>query len=431
MENLQIKKLGEGEFSSPLADRATHFIDDNSRILVCSRTDEIEPILAKGATIPSFEAAGPRETLFFNPEKTTCGLVTCGGLCPGLNNVIRSVVYTLDRGYQIKRILGFKYGFAGIISKDNPLHLTQEMVEDIHLQGGSLLGSSRGPHDPGEMAESLHRRGVNILLTIGGDGTLRGASAIAAACAERDFPISVIGIPKTIDNDLSWIQRSFGFATAVEEARKVIASAHAEARGAKDGIGLVKLMGRHSGFIAAHATLANSDVNICLVPEVAFDMEGERGFLSALERRLNRKGHAVVVVAEGAGQDFIPASGATDDSGNQKLRDVGVFLKQEIMSYFHKKGREVTLKYIDPSYIIRSLPANSLDSEFCASLGQHAVHAGMTGRTDMLVGSWNNHFIHLPISLAVGQRRHLQEDGAIWPRVLEATRQPRTMTSSR
>ncbi|MEM8931711.1 MAG: ATP-dependent 6-phosphofructokinase, partial [Acidobacteriota bacterium] len=302
-------------------------------------------------------------------------------------------------------------------------------VEPIHRLGGSILGSSRGPRDVDAMVDHLEALGIRILFTIGGDGTLRGASAIADTIRSRGLDIAVVGIPKTIDNDIACIERSFGFATAVDEARQALVGAHAEARGAWNGIGLVKLMGRHSGFITAHASLANSDVNFCLVPEVPFTLDGSGGFLDALEHRLLDRHHAVVVVAEGAAQDILqdPAHVTHDASGNVKLQDVGPFLKRKIRQHLDARGIDHTVKYIDPSYIVRSMPASSIDAEYCLQLGQHAVHAAMAGRTDMVVGYWNRHFTHVPIDVAVARRKRLDPAGGTWQRVLEATGQPTSM----
>jgi 6-phosphofructokinase 1 len=246
------------------------------------------------------------------------------------------------------------------------------------------------------------------------------------------LPIGVIGVPKTIDNDLDWIWRSFGFDTAVGAACEAIMAAHDEARGVYDGVGIVKLMGRYSGFIAAHATLACSDVNFCLVPEVAFTLEGAGGFLDCLERRLAAKHHAVIVVAEGAGQDLIPDTGPArrDTSGNLLLKDIGVYLCEAIKQRARERGREALIRYIDPSYMIRSLPASSFDAQLCLALGQHAVHAGMAGRTDMLVGAWNQRFTHVPIPLAIAQRKRLDPQAEIWKRVLETTGQPASMRAA-
>jgi 6-phosphofructokinase 1 len=429
-EQLRIRSLGPCEIPSPLAQRDTLFVDEGRRVLTCSDTVELKPYIDTCTMPPAFEPAGARHSIFFEPSKVTAGIVTCGGLCPGLNDVIRSIVMTLSYGYGAKRILGFRYGYAGLARepREPAVELGPADVRDIHHDGGSLLGSSRGPQEPAEMVETLAELGVNVLFTIGGDGTLRGAAAIAAEIGRRGLPISVIGIPKTIDNDLAWTVRSFGFVTAVEEGRKAIEAAHSEARGAWNGVGLVKLMGRHSGFIAAQSSLANADVNFCLVPEVPFALHGETGFLSALRSRLEEKHHAVVVVAEGAGQDLLEqAPPVYDASGNVKLGDVGTFVRDEIRRHFAEAGRPVDVKYIDPSYIIRSLPANAVDSEFCLMLGQDAVHAGMAGRTNMVVAFWNRHFTHVPIELAVATRKRLDPEGAIWQGVLKATGQPASM----
>jgi 6-phosphofructokinase 1 len=354
--------------------------------------------------------------------------VTCGGLCPGINNAIRAIVLTLHYAYGVPRILGFRYGYAGLTSQSGsePFLLSPATVDTIHEDGGTLLGTSRGQRDIGDMVDTLRRWNVGVLFAIGGDGTMRGARALHQEIVHRGLRIGIIGIPKTIDNDLAWIERSFGFNTAVAEARRVVAGAHAEARGAWNGIGLVKLMGRYAGFIAAHASLASSDVNFCLVPEVPLTLDGECGFLRALEQRLDEKHHAVIVVAEGAGQDLLhdPTHPEYDPSGNRRLKDIGVFLRDQITHYFAARHKEMTIKYIDPSYTIRSLPADSLDAECCLMLGQHAVHAGMAGCTDMLVSYWNQHFVHVPLGCVMHVRPQLDMQGEIWQRVLEATGQP-------
>ena len=426
VEQLKISRLGDGQIPSPLAKGGEIFADDEARVLVPSELAQLE---GRDGDPPTFEMAGPRRQIFFDPETLGCGILTCGGLCPGLNDVIRSLVLTLRWGYGVKRILGFRYGYNGLTRKPRaaPVELTREAVDHIHQEGGTVLGSSRGPQDVAEMVGVLVERDIRLLFTIGGDGTLRGAAAIADEVRRRGLDIAVVGIPKTIDNDLSWIERSFGFATAVEEASRAIAAAHTEARGAWNGVGLVKLMGRHSGFIAAHATLSNSDVNFCWVPEVPLRLDA---FLAALAQRLEDRHHAVVVVAEGAGQDLLEedADGTVRDaSGNVQLGDIGPFLKAKIKRFFAERGQPMSIKYIDPSYIIRSLPANSIDSEYCLLLGQHAVHAGMSGRTGMMVGYWNQRFTHVPLRLAAGQRKQIDPDANVWQRVLGATGQPRSM----
>lgn len=423
-EQLTIQRLGAPLYPSPLRGHE-RFVDEADRVLVSPWANEVSALL-RGAGAPAFERAGPRELLFFQPARASCGIVTCGGLCPGENDVIRSIVLTLTHSYGVQRVLGYRYGYAGLSpnAPEPPIELTAERVESLHGQGGTVLASSRGPQDVALMVETLDRERVDVLFAIGGDGTLRGAAAIADEVARRGLAIAVVGVPKTIDNDLDWIDRSFGFSTAVEQARNAVAAAHIEARGAWNGIGLLELMGRHSGFIAAHACLANPDVNFCLVPEVPFPIEGSCGLLWALERRLEARHHAVLVVAEGAARDAVEAAElARDPSGNLRLRGVGAWLRERIERHFFAQGQEVTVKFIDPSYLVRSGPANASDSELCLRLGQHAVHAAMAGCTRLLVGSWHGHFTHVPIALATARRRQLDPSGPLWRSVLEATGQ--------
>ena len=422
--DLVISKLGEARIPSPMA--TVDFVRDDERVLYHDRLRDIKAFLDEGKTPPRFDLAGPREKIYFDPSKLKCGIVTCGGLCPGLNDVIRAIVLGLFHHYGVRTVFGFRFGFEGLTHchGHTPFELNPESVKDIHRLGGSILASSRGPQDVFEMVDTLERMNVGILFTIGGDGTLRGAQAIAEEIEARRLKIGVIGIPKTIDNDIAFVEASFGFETAVTESRTAIESANTEAVGAKNGVGLVKLMGRESGFIAAYATLANNDVNFCLVPEVDFTLEG---LLQALQERVERRGHAVIVVGEGAGQTLMGHTGERDASGNIRFNDIGLFLKDRINHHFKKEGMEINLKYIDPSYTIRSLPANPHDSAFCLQMGHHAVHAGMSGRTNMLVGSWRNKFTHVPIRLAASNRKRIDPDGRLWSTVLSCTGQPREM----
>ena len=422
--SFDVSSLGECHIPSPMD--GAQFVSEKEHVLYHSNVSEIESFLNKGLQPPHFEMAGPREKIFFDPSGLTCGIVTCGGLCPGINDVIRAIVMSLHYHYGVKTVFGFRYGYEGLSSQygHTPLKLTPENVSEIHQMGGTILGSSRGPQDISDMIDTLEQMKIGILFTIGGDGTLRGAQAIVQEIERRGLPIGIIGIPKTIDNDISYVQQSFGFDTAVTESRPALYSAHAEATGARNGIGLVKLMGRESGFIAAYATLAYSEVNFCLVPEVEFTLET---FLKALKVRMELRGHALIVVGEGAGQYLMAGNQEQDASGNVRFEDIGLFLKSQITGYFKKVGMEINLKYIDPSYIIRSMPANARDSAFCLLLGHNAVHAGMAGRTNMLVGFWNNTFTHLPISPAVSQRKKISAESRLWSNVIESTGQPREM----
>ena len=422
--NFAISKLGECRIPSPM--KGVHFVTDDENVLYHGKLQELESYLRDGKAPPHFEIAGPRERIYFDASKLKCGIVTCGGLCPGTNDVIRAVVLSLHYHYGVRTVFGFRYGYEGLTYRygHEPLELTPAVVDDLHQQGGTVLGSSRGPQQVSEMVDTLEQMNIGLLFTIGGDGTLRGAQGIAEEIGRRGLKIGVVGIPKTIDNDVSYVQQTFGFETAVSEATEAIYSAHAEAAGARNGVGLVKLMGRHSGFIAAYATLANSDVNYCLVPEVRFTLDA---FLQALKKRLQGRRHAVVVAAEGAGQDLLEANAERDASGNIRLGDIGTFLRDQINDYFKKAGMEVSVKYIDPSYTIRSMPANPHDSAFCLILGHNAVHAGMAGRTGMVVGNWRGEFTHVPIAAAVSRRKQIDPRGKLWTGVISTTGQAREL----
>jgi len=378
------------------------------------------------------ESAGPRERIYFEPSKVHAAIVTCGGLCPGLNDVIRAIVMCLWYRYGVRKISGVRYGYRGLIEGFNLplLELTPELVSDIHRNGGTILGSSRGYGDrSGQIVNMLERLGINMLFTIGGDGTQRGALGIAEEIERRGLKITVVGVPKTIDNDLSFVQVSFGFQTAISKAVDAVASAHTEAVCALNGIGLVKVMGRQSGFIAAGTALAINDVNFVLIPEVPFELDGANGLLNHLDNRLKLRGHAVILVAEGAGQNLLERKDAVDASGNIKLTDIGVYLKQRIEQYFRNKDIEINLKYIDPSYIIRAAPANPNDSVYCERLGSNAVHAAMSGKTELLIGLLHNRFVHIPMRMAVSRRNCIDPDGGLWRDVIDATGQPMLMTN--
>jgi 6-phosphofructokinase 1 len=410
---------------SSAGDQLADYTPDQARVLVDTDLERVSSVFHGGETPDSLELAGPREQIYFDPSKLKAGIVTCGGLCPGLNDVIRGLVMTLHHRYGVPTIFGFKYGFAGL----NPeyghpvLELSPESVRDIHTRGGTILGTSRGHQDVGTMVDTLERMNIGLLFTIGGDGTFRGALAIADEIAARGLKIGVVAIPKTIDNDIEWVDHTFGFQTAVSHAAAAIVAGYAEASSAENGIGLVKLMGRESGFIAASAALAVRNVNIVLVPEVPFSLEGENGLIAYLGRRMEIGKFSVIVAAEGAGQDLLQSEGKTDASGNVKLGDIGTFLRDQIVRRLHGQHR-FTIKYIDPSYIIRSAPADSNDAIFCGHLAQAAAHAGMTGRTAMAVGRWQRSFTHIPLQLMVMGRKKIDPEGDLWRSLLESTGQP-------
>jgi 6-phosphofructokinase 1 len=416
---MQVTTLGEATLPSPIR----YFVDDRIRVPA-----EIATIPGVAPADPiTFELAGPRAKLFFDPRQTRAAIVTCGGLCPGLNNVIRSVFLELHHMYGVKEVLGFRNGYQGLdpAAGEPPIRLTPDFVENIHKDGGTVLGTSRGPVDLVKAVDNLIRLEVNILFTVGGDGTQRGANLLFQEARKRGHALSVVGIPKTVDNDVAYVSQTFGYFTAVEEACKVIERAHTEAKSVKNGIAVVKLMGRHAGFVAAGATVASQDVNFTLIPEQPFSLEGAAGLLAALKSRVLKRAHAVVVAAEGAGQDLIPASSQERDaSGNLKSKDIGLFLKDRIESYFKLEQIPVVLRYFDPSYFVRSSRADAEDSILCDLFARNAVHAAMAGKTGLVIGYVHDKFVHVPIERLAGQKRCLDLNSGWWHAVLASTGQP-------
>jgi 6-phosphofructokinase 1 len=429
------------------------------RVLLDDRLSKVAEHRGDPSRTPAFELAGPRDRIFFDPSRLRAGIVTCGGLCPGINNVIRGLVLELSQGYRVSEIFGFRYGYGGLVGKGGhePVKLTPSMVADIHNGGGTSLGTSRGDQDAREMVERLDQLDIGVLFVVGGDGTLRGAMKLVDEIRRRDLLISVVGIPKTIDNDIHFIDRSFGFESAYSAAVDVIRGAHVEATGASNGIAVVKLMGRHSGFIACHAAIASTDVDAVLIPEVPVQLEGDTGLFHFLEHRLDKNAHAVIVVAEGAGQELCvdaeasrisgaeasPISTAeasrgrdgrsshpppTDPSGNVRLRDIGVVLRDRVIDHFRQRRIDVTVKYVDPSYHIRSVPALPNDSLYCWNMARNAVHAAMAGNTEMLIGRWHGRFVHVPMPLATRYRKQVDTTGDLWMAVVESTGQPLSWT---
>jgi 6-phosphofructokinase 1 len=425
--DLSIENLGPCKVENPLQKASRCYVSDEMKICLPIGADYIEKCLKEGRKPLTLEIAGPRPYIYFDPSKTRAAIVTCGGLCPGINDVIRSIVFTLYFSYGVQHIFGIRYGLQGFIPKygHDLMELTPQIVSNIHELGGTILGTSRGHQPIEEIVDALERLNVQILFMIGGDGTFRAANKIKEEISRRGLKIAVVAVPKTIDNDIYFISKTFGFDTAVEMACQAIRCAHTEAVAVPNGIGLVKVMGRYSGFIAAAATLARKEVNFCLIPEDDFDLEGPQGLLAALEKRLQSRKHAVIVVAEGAGQKYVqPEKPEYDASGNLKLGDIGKFLKDRIKEYFSQKGIEIYLRYIDPSYIIRSVPAIVDDRIYCGFLGQYAVHAAMAGKTGLMVSYLNDRYVHVPLSAAIKKRKFINLKSRFWQSVLESTGQP-------
>jgi 6-phosphofructokinase 1 len=434
--DLTVRSLGTARIDSPLSGmldawRTTeHYVNEHDRVLLDDTLSTAVSRRVPVAELPALEPCGPRRKIFFDPSKTRAGIVTCGGLCPGLNDVIRGLVRSLVHHYGVRRVVGFRNGYQGFIASyaHDVVELTPENVADITGEGGTVLGTSRGPQDPEQIVDCLERLNINVLFVVGGDGSMRGAMAIAEVAAERELRISVVGIPKTIDNDIPYIDQSFGFQTAFSRAAESIRAVNTEARSTPHGVGLVKLMGRHSGFIAAYAALANHDADVVLIPEVDFEPDGPDGLLAYVHRRMREHGHVVVVIAEGAGQHLLGAAtspdGVTDASGNTRLNDIGPYLRARIDGHLRDNGIIPSIRYIDPSYAIRSVPANAYDKAYCLRLAHNAVHAAMAGRTAMVVGRLRRRFVHIPMALAVSRRNQVDPHGDLWMSVLESTGQP-------
>ncbi|MGB8331740.1 MAG: ATP-dependent 6-phosphofructokinase [Polyangiales bacterium] len=421
-QDLLVPTLGPGTFPSPLEAKSRMFTDESMRVRVTRHigaTPELDTL--------SFEEAGPRHRLFFDPADTTAAFVTCGGLSPGINNVLRSGFLELVHNYGLRRILGIRNGYAGLNPDSGlePMFMTERFVQNIHHLGGTVLGSSRGAQEPAVMVDFIEAQEIDILFCIGGDGTQRGAHKIQQEIEKRGLAKSVIGIPKTIDNDVPYVELTFGHVTALEVASEILRGAHVEAAGATNGVGLVKLMGRDAGFIAAGAALASQEANFVLVPEVPFPLDGQGGFLETLERRILTRGHALIVVAEGAGQHLLGSTGLERDaSGNRRYQDIGIFLRDRIELHFADRKLQLNLKYIDPSYVIRSVPANAWDRILTDRMARAAVHAAMAGKTDAMIGYWNQEIVHVPISTAMAERKRMPLQSDLWNAVLATTGQP-------
>lgn len=432
-----IENLGECTVPSPIklsavfGDGTANYVRDDTFVINNINVYATgKPVVLDSSNL--MEKAGPRQKIYFDPTHVRAGICTCGGLCPGLNDVIRAIVRCLNTRYGVKTIKGYRFGYHGFFAEEGyaPLDLDRYVIDDIHKIGGTYLGTSRGGGQRvKEIVDCLERDGINMLFIIGGDGTQRGSYDIACEVESRKLKCAVVGIPKTVDNDLMFIDRSFGFETAVQRAKEAVAAVHMEAASQINGIGLVKIMGREAGFIATEAALASHETNFCLIPEVPFEMDGDKGFLACLERRLAKRGHAVIVVSEGAGQDLLTSTNATDASGNKKLADIGVFLKSEIEKYFKSKNIEINLKYIDPSYQVRASVTTAADSIYCERLGNNAVHAAMAGKTKLVIGLVHDKFVHIPIKAVTAHRNAVDPEGSLWRDALDATGQPILMVN--
>eukprot|EP00611_Tribonema_gayanum_P027180 TRINITY_DN6637_c0_g1_i1.p1 TRINITY_DN6637_c0_g1~~TRINITY_DN6637_c0_g1_i1.p1 ORF type:complete len:491 (+),score=176.63 TRINITY_DN6637_c0_g1_i1:136-1608(+) len=422
--NLEIKSNTSGQptYYNRLTGDAECIIDEHVR-------DERKAPVAK-----AFLRAGPRAKLHFDPVKVNAAVVTCGTLCPGLNSVIHHLRDTLTTIYGAQKVYGVRGGWGGFHNPQTPvieLHDDASDVsgrESLQHRAGSILGCAAGGFDLYKIMDFIKRKEISQLYVIGGDGAQRGAHRIAVECAARNWNVSIAGIPKSVNNDIDIIDRSFGFMTAVEAAQNAIRCATIEAKcNVPNGIGIVKLMGRSTGYLAAYATMASGDVDLCLVPEVPVVLEGKNGCLPHLERVVKKQGYAVVVVSDGAGQSVLSEAAAEARAACQPAPSIGPFLKCEIEAYFKRKCKPVTVKYIDPSVAVRSVAANAFDQILCLQLAQNAVHGAMAGYTAFAAGVVNNRTCMLPMTeITENSPKSLNPRGRTWERVLCITGQPGT-----
>jgi len=414
-------------------------VDDN-----CEDDDDDEEcnVGRAGINAEAFVLAGPRAEISFDPSISKAAVVTCGGLCPGLNTVVRELAMCLSRQYGVQQIVGIPQGYRGFLYPEEWKSLDETVVQNLHNQGGSMLGSSRGGHDTDAIVDSLVKFGINLLFVVGGDGTVRGAAKIAEEVKRRGLAISVACIPKTIDNDIPLIDRTFGFESAVEAARDAINVANTEAEGFPFGLGVVKVMGRNSGFIAMHSALGSCVADLVLVPEVDFYLDGKGGIVDHLYERLLAHDKAVVVVAEGAGQKLMAELGAAgeevkDASGNVLLDDIGPWLCKQLKQRLDERlekasvhGDKLTLKYVDPSYMVRGIPPNTADNLYCLQLAHNAVHGAMAGFSSFIVGSVNTKECYVPIGLVANKRNVIDTSHqSLWEMVVFSTGQPSFQTN--
>ena len=418
---LKVARLGEGKIDSPCAGRAltNERIDLDVGLGLQTDYENLQRY--------SLELAGARKKIYFDPQKMRVAIVSCGGICPGINSVIKSIVNTAHRVYGIPSIYGFRFGLNGLNPKYHLeyLTLTPERVNTIDLAGGSFLGTSRGPQPSDVIVDTLIRMNISCLFVIGGDGTMRAAHAIHKQIAAQGMNISVIGVPKTIDNDINFVQESFGFNTAVEKAADVIDNAFIEASSVYNGLAFVNLMGRESGFIAASASLSALETDLVLIPEVRLDDELLEGMFTHLEACVRRKNYAIAVVAEGAGQELFPEETLeVDASGNVKFKDSTKFIMEKSLQFLREKGLDCYPKYFAPGYLIRSVPANAYDKAYSSQLGALAVHACMSGHTDLVVTKLNGNYVYIPLELVTREKKRINIHSLYWRSVLEKTGQP-------
>jgi len=411
---------------NPMATTRPHmnFLNPNEKVLGTILMNDSKAALRSHALDGGAIRGNACKHIWWEPKKVKAALITAGGLCPGLNSIIQGVTNCLWRDYGVRQIVGITAGYNGLSdpAKHPSMLLTPELVEDIHMRGGSILKAGRGGFNAAKICETLRAGGYTHLFVIGGDGTQYAGHLLYVEARKQKLPISVVGVPKSIDNDVLFVDRTFGFDSAVEAAAGVIRNGWVEATSCPNAVGIVKLMGRDAGFVAAHAALASNLVDLVLVPEVEVEMEDVLQFVDAT---LAHKGHMVVVVAEGAGQAHV-ATGQKDASGHTVYGDVGVYLRDTLNKHLKPKGGRTF--YIDPSYIIRSVPPTPNDHIYCARLANNAVHTAMRGYTGVCVGAIHNIIVILKSKLIASGKKQLKIKSSTWQSCVQVCSMPEVLT---
>lgn len=445
----------------------------------------------------TFPEAGPRENLVYPMESRDgatdslqVGVLVSGGIAPGINAVIKGIVdrHTLysnhakendDTSYDLE-IIGYRDGFSGLLSGSH-IKLNRKKVRDFANKGGSLLGTSRyhpllDLDDPGKRDSAVrdiisNLKDIDILYVIGGDGSMRAAHMIWTRAqrmhAEGEASkLSVVAIPKTMDNDILWVWQSFGFMSAVEKAKQFVLQLHTEAS-SNPRLGIMQLFGSDSGFVVTHAALASGVCDYVLIPEADFSMEVLCEFIKKKLKSRYKRGQdgkspfGMILMAETA----IPRDGI-NSPGCKYIDDPDVGLEKEekiAIEKFIADGRRVQgqtqdalrrggIKIIsrvvqkeirqmkpgqywekfrvftnEPRHLIRAIDPSVQDVIFGQRMGTLAVDNAMAGYTDFMISQWLTEYVLVPLKLVVLGRKRVPQKGIFWKSVLANTGQPHEM----
>ncbi|MGA7341196.1 MAG: 6-phosphofructokinase [Terracidiphilus sp.] len=471
----------EAALENPITDKSIGTLSDDSPRVMLDARGRAE---ADGAVDLSLPEARPRTHLRYPLQPGAMlgiGILVSGGIAPGINAVIDGIVlrHSLYHARQCARgrrhsieILGYREGFKGLLRPGvHPQRLNSAAIRGVVEIGGSYLGTSRadellpgtGPNRNAKLEAAIGRLqndGVHILYVIGGDGSMSCAHALWHYARRKGYELSVVGIPKAMDNDILWVWQSFGFLSAVEEARQAILHMHTEVS-SNPRVGIVQLFGSDSGFIASHAGYSTA-CDLVLIPEDPMTMDDIVTHIS--ERLTDRFGngqdiagpYALVVMAETAlpadARKYIddPRVGLSEGKRGEKealksfldngrrvrgqtpdeLRTAGLkivsrVLQDRIQQELEPREywRDFRVITNEPRHLIRSIPPSVTDVIFGERLGALAVDNAMAGYTDFMVSQWLTEFVLVPLPLVVLGRKRVPTNGIFWKSVLSKTGQ--------